>query len=113
MPAAARPAPQAAPPRRTIFPKRPPGTTAYSLYLYHHKHKLASAPQGKNLHFSQLAAIANQRLMATNSSCEQARNATHHSRVAFVHNVENRISNYEKTIINLSFAQRSARSLAD
>ena len=89
MPAAARPAPQAAPPRRTIFPKRPPGTTAYSLYLYHHKHKLASAPQGKNLHFSQLAAIANQRLMATNSSCEQARNATRHSRVAFAHNFEN------------------------
>ena len=86
MPSAARPAPQAAPPRRTIFPKRPPGTTAYSLYLYHHKHKLASAPQGKNLHFSQLAAIANQRLMATNSSCEQARNATRHSRVAFSFN---------------------------
>ncbi|WP_067037900.1 leucine-rich repeat domain-containing protein [Allomuricauda sp. CP2A] len=43
---------------------------------------MARAPQRKKVHFSQQAAIANQRLMAPVSFCGQAHNAARHSRVA-------------------------------
>ncbi|ASV29729.1 hypothetical protein CJ263_05575 [Maribacter cobaltidurans] len=68
MPAAARPAPLAAPLPELFSPKGHAVRPLFAIFI-RNKPKLAFAPQRKNVHFPQLAAIANMRLMAPRSSC--------------------------------------------
>ena len=83
MPAAARLAPQGAPLPELFSPK---GHAVGRLirYIYNSLTNQGPRTAGKKVHFSQRAAIANQRPMAPYSFCELARNAERHSHVAFV-----------------------------